>query len=136
MGFAGCGSGFIVWPVGQANQPIPLFFLLSDAWYRASTTHSKVTGFAWRKVLLMAVGLMASAVVISVLLGSTGVEKSTKWPTIALWDLDAVSLAENRVLIPGAELNYKDEAESQTPGPYTGLDKWGQSELTQWKTKR
>jgi hypothetical protein len=93
---------------------IPLFFLLSDAWFRANTTKPKSTRRRWLSVSVMASGLMVSAVVFSLLLGSMGVVKSTKWPTIALWDLAAVSLAEHKVLIPRAELNYKDELETET----------------------
>ena len=61
----------------------------------------------------MSVGLMVSVMTISFMVGTAGVEKSTKWPTIALWDLAAVSLAENRVLMPPAVLNHPDETEAE-----------------------
>jgi len=93
---------------------IPLFFLLSDAWFSARLPGGRPGISQWRKVTAMALGLWLSALGVSFVIGTVGVEKMTKWPTVALWDLAAVSLAENQVLIPAAVLNHQNEPEAET----------------------
>jgi len=93
---------------------IPLFFLLSDAWFQSRGLQPVSATPPWLRVSVLAVSAMASMILASFLVGSIGVEKSTKWPTIALWDLAAVSLAEDRLLIPESVLNYKGKTGAET----------------------
>lgn len=93
---------------------VPLFFLLSDAWFKSRGLRPVSATLPWMKVSLLAVGAMVCTFFVSFLVGSIGVEKSTKWPTIAVWDLAAVSLAEDRLLLPESVLNYKGKTGAET----------------------
>lgn len=63
---------------------------------------------------MLATALLTGSILITFLLGSIGVEKYTKWPTIAVWDLAAVSIAEQKLLIPTAILYDKSAPEIET----------------------
>jgi hypothetical protein len=92
---------------------IPLFIVLADAWFNAGRPDEPWGGGRWRGSVGVGAMLFASVVLAGVLLSSTGVERITKWPTIAAWDLAAVSLAEERLLLPRSVLNRPGENEAQ-----------------------
>lgn len=88
---------------------IPLFYILCDAYFNSGQRHGR-----WPKTAALATVLLTGSILITFLLGSIGVEKYTKWPTIAVWDLAAVSVAEQKLLIPAAILYDKNAPESET----------------------
>ena len=88
---------------------IPLFYILCDAYFNSGGRSGR-----WPKIVMLATALLISSLVTGYMLSSVGVEKYTKWPTIAVWDLAAVSIAEQKVLIPTAILHYGNESESET----------------------
>ncbi|MDH3901843.1 MAG: hypothetical protein OEU84_03665 [Xanthomonadales bacterium] len=88
---------------------IPLFYILCGAYFNSGGRTGR-----WPQTAMLAITLLLSSLVTVYFLNSTGVEKYTKWPTIAVWDLAAVSIAEQKVLIPTAILNYQDESAAET----------------------
>jgi len=88
---------------------IPLFYILCDAYFNSGQRHGR-----WPKTALLATALLTGSVLLTFLLGSIGVEKYTKWPTIAVWDLAAVSMAEEKLLVPTALLYDRNASEDAT----------------------
>jgi len=88
---------------------VPLFYILCDAYFNSGGRSGH-----WSKIFMLASALLISSLITLYMLSSAGVEKYTKWPTIAVWDLAAVSIAEQKVLIPTAILHNKNESESET----------------------
>lgn len=93
---------------------IPLFILVSDAYFSAARFQQLFRSGNWKKTATLALGLMTCAFIMSFLVSSVGVEKVTKWPTVALWDLTAVSIAQNQVLVPASVPQLKGDTETET----------------------
>lgn len=93
---------------------IPLFYLLVDAYFSVPTNRMVKQAVRWPKTAAVAAAWFAAVVLAAHLVNTIGVEKWTKWPTVAVWDLAAVSLEENQLLIPKAVVNRKDESEAET----------------------
>ena len=87
---------------------IPLFYILCDAYFNSGSRQSR-----WPKSAMLACVLWLSSIIAGYMIASIGVEKITKWPTIAVWDLGAVSIAEQKVLIPVAILFHKNKPETE-----------------------
>jgi len=88
---------------------IPLFYILCDAYFNSGGRRGH-----WSNTAMLASMLLLSGLLAGLMMSSIGVEKYTKWPTIAVWDLTAVSIAEQKVLIPTTILFDKDEPEAAT----------------------
>lgn len=88
---------------------VPLFYILCDAYFNSGQRQGR-----WPKTAMLATSLLAGSVLITTLLGSVGVDKYTKWPTIAVWDLAAVSIAEKKLLIPTGLIYDKSASENET----------------------
>ncbi|MGB5291480.1 MAG: hypothetical protein WBN41_08520 [Lysobacterales bacterium] len=88
---------------------IPLFYILCDAYFNSGQRHGR-----WPETVKLATALLTVSVSVTLMLSSIGVEKYTKWPTIAVWDLSAVSMAEQKVLIPTAVLYDKSASGHET----------------------
>lgn len=107
--------GFLALCYAQAvKQPaifaaIPLFYILCDAFFNSGQRHGR-----WPKTAALATAMLTGSVLTAFLLFSIGVEKYTKWPTIAVWDLAAVSIAEQKILIPTDMLYDKSASEDDT----------------------
>jgi len=88
---------------------MPLFYILCDAYFNSGRRCGR-----WPKITMLATALLVSSLFAGYMFSSVGVEKYTKWPTIAIWDLTAVSIAEQKMLMPTAILLFKNEPETKT----------------------
>jgi len=99
---------------GMAAKPtallaaIPLFYILCDAFFNSGSRQG-----GWGKIAMLASVLWFSGLTAVYMIGAIGVEQNTKWPTIAVWDLGAVSIAEQKVLIPAAILFQRNKSETE-----------------------
>ena len=99
---------------GMAARPtallaaIPLLYILCDAFFNSGSRQGR-----WSKIALLASVLWLSGLTVVYMIGAIGVEQNTKWPTIAVWDLGAVSIAEQKVLIPAAILFQRNKSETE-----------------------
>jgi hypothetical protein len=93
---------------------VPLLFCLADAWFSSAPRRGGESGGNRSRIPILAMGLFTTALLAGWAIGSLGVERMTKWGTIAVWDLAAVSLREERLLIPRSALNVKDESEAES----------------------
>lgn len=93
---------------------VPLFFCLADAWFGTAQLRGGEKTASRIMAPVLAMGLFAAALLAGWAIGNLGVERMTKWGTIAVWDMAAVSLREERLLVPRSALNVKDESEEES----------------------
>lgn len=93
---------------------IPMFICLSDAFFSAGGLRDKQLRQDWRRIVTLGMCMFASAFLAELLVNNLDVERITKWTTVAVWDMAAVSLAEDKLLVPRSAMDFPDEAESES----------------------
>lgn len=89
---------------------LPLFLCLADAWLAPRPGDPRGR---FRRVSALAVATFTAVALLGYTLSHAGVERMTKWTTVAVWDLAAVSIAEQRLLLPRSALNHPGETDRQ-----------------------